>query len=103
MAQTFGILGFVFALLAIFFASEVMRRASASQAEMAQALIKARLRIQKLEIRMDRAERMAQTAQHQKKRQAETVTALAHKSEKDVHGRDHEHFTPSSHKVRKTG
>ena len=102
MAQTFGILGFILALLAIFFASEVMRRAAASQAEMAQALIKARHRIQKLESRMDRAERMAEGARHQKKRQAETITALANKGGKDAQGRDHEHFTPSSHKQRKT-
>jgi len=103
MAQTFGILGFIFALLAIFFASEVMRRASASQAEMAQALIKARHRLQKLESRMERAERMAETNLLQKKRQVETITAMAEKGDKDTDGRDHEHFTPSSHKERKVG
>jgi len=103
MAQAFGILGFIFALLAIFFASEVMRRAAASQAELAQALIKARQRIQRLESRMDSAERLGKTTQHQKKRQAETITAMANKGDKDADGRDHEHFTPSSHKERKTG
>ena len=103
MAQTFGILGFVFGLLAIFFASEVMRRSSAHQAELAMALVKARHRLQKLESRMERAERMAEGAQQQKKRQVETITALAKKGDKDADGRDHEHFTPSSHKARKTG
>jgi len=106
MAQTFGILGFFFGLLAIFFASEVMRRASAHQAELTLALHKARQQVQKLENRMARVERLTEGVKLQKKRQGETIKALAkkgEKGEKDAQGRDHEHFTPSEYKTRKTG
>lgn len=103
MGQTFGILGFFFGLLAIFFASEVMRRASAHQAELTLALHKARQQVLKLENRVTRVERLTEGVKLQKKRQGETITALAKKSEKDAQGRDHEHFTPSEYKNRKTG
>ena len=103
MAQTFGILGFFFGLLAIFFASEVMRRASVHQAELTLALHKARQQVQKLETRMARVEGLTEGVKLQKKRQGETITALAKKGEKDAQGRDHDHFTPSEYKARKTG
>ena len=107
MAQTFGILGFVLSLLAIFFASEVMRRAAHQQTELQAALFKAMTRIQKLESSVFHVEKLAAEIRHQRKRQADTLTALAKKGEsaKVQHAEGSgERFTPSTHAPnRKTG
>jgi len=104
MGQTFGILGFFFALLAIFFASEVMRRASQRQAELEIILFKTQTRIQKLEASMLRIERLSEKLRHQKNRQSETLTALAKREERDERQQDPDHdaFIPSAYKVRKS-
>lgn len=113
MAQTFGILGFLLSLLALFFASEVMRRATHRIQELETALFKASTRIQKLENGVYHVEKLAAEIRHQRKRQAETVTALAKKGEAqraaadaEPHTGSGERFTPTSHahhKSRKTG
>lgn len=113
MMQTFAILGFMLALFALFFASEVMRRASHRQNELEAALFKAMTRIQKLESGVYHVEKLAAEIRHQRKRQAETITALANKgANKGVSkGAAHvqgsgERFTPSTHapkRSRKTG
>jgi|GEM_PF-1865284 len=99
MAQTFGILGFALSLLAIFFASEVMRRAAHQQNELQTALFKAMARIQKLEGNVFHVEKLAAEIRHQRKRQADTLTSLAKKGEqKGEHGEGSgERFTPSTH------
>jgi len=100
MAQTFGILGFVLSLLAIFFASEVMRRAAHQQNELQTALFKAITRIQKLESNVFHVEKLAAEIRHQRKRQAETLTSFAKKGEtqKTAHAEGSgERFTPSTH------
>lgn len=109
MAQTFGILGFLFALLALFFASEVMRRASHKQAALEQALFKATTRITQIEAKMSQVDRLATEIRHERKRQADTISALAKKGEIKTaqamtepmtprERADTERFTPSSHK-----
>jgi len=115
MAQTFGILGFMLSLLALFFASEVMRRASHRQTELETALFKATTRIQKLESGVHHVEKLAAEIRHQRKRQAETINALAQKgaSKKGDANKATPHaegtgeqFTPTSHShrtTRKTG
>lgn len=111
MAQTFGILGFALSLLAIFFASEVMRRAVHQQNELQTALFKAITRIQKLEGSVHHVEKLAAEIRHQRKRQAETITSLAKKGEqKSDHAEGSgDRFTPSTHAAtvqapkRKTG
>lgn len=114
MAQTFGILGFLLALLALFFASEVMRRATHRQAALEAALFKATTRIQKIESKMVHVDRLAAEVRYEKKRQAETISALAKKGgiktdSSSTPGRelktrrersDSERFTPSTHKTR---
>jgi hypothetical protein len=104
MLQMFGILGFFLGLLAIFFASEVMRRATHRQSELEMALFKANLRIQQIESQMARIDRMATDIRYERKRQAGTITALAQKGELKTGPApatehvDRERFTPSSHK-----
>ncbi|HEY9081624.1 hypothetical protein [Magnetovibrio sp.] len=100
MTQVFGILGFILSLLALFFASEVMRRASHSQSELEAALFKAMTRIQKLESNVFHVEKLAAEIRHQRKRQAETLTALAKKGEAqktEYAEGSGERFTPSTH------
>lgn len=105
MAQIFGIIGFMLALLALFFASEIMRRSSHRQTELETALFKATLRIQQIESRMSQVDRLATEIRHEKKRQAETLTALAGKgtlgpaADPGVSDR----FTPSSQKQKQAG
>lgn len=117
MTQMIAILGFLLALLALFFASEVMRRANHKQSELELALVKANARLQKVEARMSQVDRLATEIRHEKKRQAETMTALANKTggqpsqhppapKRTVHPDDraaHERFTPSAYKTGKTG
>lgn len=113
MAQAFGILGFLFALLALFFASEVMRRANHKQAELEQALFRASTRIQQIESKMAQVDRLATEIRYERKRQAETLNALAQKGDlktaKDAEKQATEasamreaagRFTPSSEKRR---
>ncbi|MFC1672704.1 hypothetical protein ACFL12_01005 [Pseudomonadota bacterium] len=102
MAQTFGILGFLFSLLALFFASEVMRRANHRQAQLEANLFKAQARIQQIEGKMHHVERLAADIRHQKKRQAETLTAMTKKGDPKARAHKHDRFTPSSHKKKKT-
>jgi len=101
MAQIFGILGFFLSLLALFFASEVMRRANHRQAQLEAALFKSITRIQKLESSVYHVEKLAAEIRHQRKRQAETITALAQKGETTQtpprpYAETSERFTPSS-------
>ena len=99
MVQTFGILGFVLSLLALFFASEVMRRAAHRTQELEAALFKATTRIQKLESNAYHVEKLATELRHQRKRQTETITALAKKGAKtgEATTETGERFTPTSH------
>ena len=119
MAQTFGILGFLFSLLALFFASEVLRRSNHRQTDLELALFKATTRIQKVENKMAHVDRLATEVRYEKKRQAETINALAQKggiktSPSAAPGATHgaspaqekatnERFTPSQYKDKKTG
>lgn len=113
MVQMIAILGFLLALLALFFASEVMRRAHHRQGELELALAKANARIQKIEARMAQVDRLATEIRHEKKRQAETMTALANKTggkpSQHAHPDDRadhtarERFTPSAYKTEKAG
>ena len=108
MLQTFCILAFFLALLAIYVASELTRRASQRQAELEKELLKANARLQKLEGSVYHVEKLAAEIRHQRRRQAETITALASKGEKARHAHDdlprkgEERFTPSSHIERKS-
>jgi len=81
MVQTFGILGFLFSLLALFFASEVLRRSNHRMNELEMALFKATTRIQKIEAKMHHVDRLAAEVRFEKKRQAETIAAMASKGE----------------------
>lgn len=99
MVQTFGILGFVLSLLALFFASEVMRRAAHRTQQLEAALFKATTRIQKLENSTYHVEKLATELRTQRKRQAETLTALANKGAQkgEAAPETGERFTPTSH------
>ena len=86
-----------------------MRRASHRQTELETALFKAVCRIQKLENGVYHVEKLAAEIRHQRKRQAQTITALAHKGAnkgaKHAEGSG-DRFTPSTHIAkpsRKTG
>ena len=81
MVQTFGILGFLFSLLALFFASEVLRRSNHRMNELEMALFKATTRIQQIETKMHHVDRLAAEVRFEKKRQAETIAAMASKGE----------------------
>ena len=107
MALMLGILGFMMSLLALFFASEVMRRANQRQTDLETALLKANAKIMSIEGKMAHVDRLAAEIRYQKKRQAETMTALANKSaqakaeDHAPHGKDR--FTPSQYKDTKAG
>jgi len=106
MGQIFGILGFFLSMLAIFFASEIMRRSSDRQIKLESALFKAQIQIQEIEKKMGKVNRLAEDLRHQKKRQAETITALANKSEavkEETAKEETARFVPSEHKQAKTG
>ncbi|MBL4692460.1 MAG: hypothetical protein JKY92_03930 [Magnetovibrio sp.] len=83
MAQAFGIFGFFISLLAIFFASEVMRRSTARQNKLDAELAKAKWQIAELEGKVRRLDRAATDLLHQRKRQAETLSSLANKGAPD--------------------
>ncbi len=105
MAQTLGILGFTISLLALFIASEVMRRASQRQTDLEAALAKLSTRFQKIESSVFHVEKLAAEIRHQRRRKADTITALANKSDGKVpptsarsqEKNSGERFTPSSH------
>ena len=104
MLQTIGILGFFIALLSLYVASELTRRATQHQAELEKELLKANARLQKLEGSVFHVEKLAAEIRHQRRRQAETLTALADKSERqrreahhDLPMKGDERLTPSSH------
>jgi len=107
MIQTFGILGFLLGLLAMFFASEVMRRASHRASELEMALFKANLRLQKVESQMAHIDRLATEVRYEKKRQAETISAMAKKGEirtsPATDKAEKDRFTPSHYKTKNTG
>lgn len=113
MVQTFGILGFLLGLLALFFASEVMRRASHRQAELEMALFKLSTRVQQIEGKITHVDRLATEIRYEKKRQAETINAMAQKGQIKTSPQsaktqpttareraDTARFTPSTHKTR---
>lgn len=113
MAQTFGILGFLLALLSLFLASELMRRASHNQAKLELALFKAVARIQQIESSMAQVDRLAAEVRYEKKRQAETINALVQKGEIKTasaaapppaqNHADSDRFTPSAYKTKQAG
>lgn len=108
MAQVFGILGFLLSLLAVFFASEVMRRANHNHAKMDMALFKLTTRIQQIESKMAQVDRLAAEVRYEKKRQAETINAMAQKGQIKPAPTPHERaetdrFTPSSYKQKNAG
>ncbi|MCR4377274.1 MAG: hypothetical protein NUV50_04165 [Rhodospirillales bacterium] len=113
MAQTFGILGFLLALLSLFLASELMRRASHNQIKLELALFKAITRIQQIESSMAQVDRLAAEVRYEKKRQAETINALAQKGEIKTasaaasspaqNHADSDRFTPSAYKSKSAG
>lgn len=108
-----GILGFMMSLLAMFFASEVMRRANQRQTELETALMKAQAKLLTIESKMGHVDRLAAEIRYQKKRQAETMTALANKTtattaKSDDHATApkpvvRDRFTPSEYKGKKVG
>ena len=112
MVQTIGILGFFLSLLALFFASEVMRRASHRENELELSLFKLQSQLKQMESKMFHVEKLAAEIRYQRKRQAETLNALAQKGE-DAHAAKPaastsnsgtpERFTPSEYKDKKVG
>ena len=80
MTQIFGILGFFMALLAIFIASELMRRTNHRMLELETAFYKLSGRIQKAEARVLEIEKGANLSPADIKRQKETLIALEKKT-----------------------
>ncbi len=80
MVQIFGILGFFMALLAIFIASELMRRTNHRMLELETAFYKLSGRIQKAEARVLEIEKSANLTPADIKRQKETLIALEKKT-----------------------
>jgi hypothetical protein len=113
MAQTFGILGFLLALLALFLASEVMRRAAHNHTRLELTLFKAMTRLQQIESKMAHVDRLAAEVRYEKKRQAETINAMAQKGEIKTTPEasspaaqtraDSDRFTPSEYKKKQAG
>ncbi|MCK5445686.1 MAG: hypothetical protein KAI73_08685 [Rhodospirillaceae bacterium] len=80
MAQIFGIIGFFISMLAIFVATEMMRRSTQRILHAETAVYKLSGRIQQLEARVLELERDAQVTPAQRKRQQETLMALEKKN-----------------------
>ena len=80
MTQIFGILGFFMALLAIFIASESIRRTNHRMLELETAFYKLSGRIQKAEARVLEIEKGANLSPADIKRQKETLIALEKKT-----------------------
>jgi len=112
MTQVFGILGFFLGLLAIFLVSEFTRRSSQNQVKLEAEVFRSKMRIEELESKVLKVDRMTTEMHHQKKRQAETLTSMAHKGEvamseekprkKRLSGSG-ARFTPSEYNHRKSG
>ena len=108
MVQALGIIGFFLSLLAIYIAAESVRRAGERQTKLQTEVFKASFRIQELEERVLRLDRLAKGAEQQKKRQAGTLTAMAEKGAvQEEHtqrlGNAKGRFTPSQNFSKKTG
>ena len=80
MTEIFGILGFFMALLAIFIASEMMRRANHRMLELETAFYKLNGRIQRAEARILEVEKGSALTPADLKRQKETLIALEKKT-----------------------
>ncbi len=96
MAQAFGILGFLLALLAILFASEIMRRGNQNHEKMKASLFKATLDIKALQSKFDA---LTRDQIEQKKRQAETLKALAKVTPAPKKAREGERRVPPNYKT----
>lgn len=116
MAQTLSIIGLALSLLALYLASEVTRRSSQRFTQLEASLYKLQARLQQVESNMFHVDRLAAELRHQKKRQAETLNALAAKGEAQAAAADaaalreagprevaHDRFTPSEYKASKAG
>ncbi|PCI41020.1 MAG: hypothetical protein COB46_05155 [Rhodospirillaceae bacterium] len=108
MVQALGIIGFFLSFVAIFIAVETMRRSDQRQRKLETELFKANLRVQDLEHKFAKVERLVLNAHNQKKRQAETLTSMAEKAEIEALQRSRsretsKRFTPSGFKSQKTG
>lgn len=117
MAQTLSIIGLALSLLALYLASEVTRRSSQRFTQLEASLYKLQARLQQVEGNMFHVDRLAAELRHQKKRQAETLNALAAKGEaqaaapaeaaalREAGPREvaHDRFTPSEYKASKAG
>lgn len=80
MAQIFGIIGFFLSMLAIFIASEMMRRANQRILHAETAVYKLSGRINKLEAQLAEGVHNTQMTPAQIKRQKETLIALEKKT-----------------------
>lgn len=113
MLQIFGIIGFLLALIAIFIASESMRRTSHRMLELETAFYKLNGRIQKLELRMAEVEKDTGHSAAERRRQTETLLALEKKTRTEranngaipptgsasiKENEQNERFTPSQYK-----
>ena len=104
MTSAFGILGFCLSLLALFIASEVLRRSTVRQAGLEDTVMKLSARLQKIEGSVYHTEKLAAELRHQRRRQSETITALANKGEgvpptSARSANPAETFTPSTHQA----
>ena len=103
MVSTFAILGFCIALLALFVASEGLRRSAARQATLEDTVLKLSARLQKIEGNVYHVEKLAAELRHQRRRQSETITALANKGEgvppTSARSNTADTFTPSTHQA----
>jgi len=80
MMQIFGVIGFFMAVLAIFLASETIRRTNQRMLELETAFYKLSGRIQQLELRMAEVEKDTGHSAAERRRQTETLLALEKKT-----------------------
>ena len=80
MMQIFGVIGFFMAVLAIFIASESMRRTSHRMLELETAFYKLSARIKNIELRMAEVEKDTGHSAAERRRQTETLLALEKKT-----------------------
>ncbi|MBF0247613.1 MAG: hypothetical protein HQL36_06010 [Alphaproteobacteria bacterium] len=85
MTQVFGIIGFILALVALFVASEIMRRATHRHNELQTALVRTQKQLAGVEGKIHTLEVQLDDMDRQRKRQAETIAALAAKAEAARH------------------
>lgn len=110
MVQIFGIIGFFMAILAIFIASEMMRRTNQRMHELETAFYKLNLRIQQVENRVLEVEKGVNLTAEDRKRQKETLLALEKKTRTPKTGiaghKENEanaRYTPSQYKKKTLG